>query len=72
MNANFIAPSMCALAASLATAPFVSTVEAPGYKTSFVSLGQDEPGVLYEPVSSCAEASIAFFAMHARCPEPRQ
>jgi hypothetical protein len=34
-------------------------------KTTFVHLGQGEPGVLYEPVSPGPKAQIAVFAMHS-------
>jgi hypothetical protein len=37
----------------------------PSIKTTFVHLGNGEPGVLYEPVSPGPKAQIALFVMHA-------
>jgi hypothetical protein len=37
----------------------------PGVKTTFVRLGQGEPGVLYEPVTPGPKSQIAVFAMHS-------
>jgi hypothetical protein len=36
-----------------------------GVKTTFVRLGQGEPGVLYEPVTPGPKSQIAVFAMHS-------
>lgn len=38
---------------------------APSIKTTFVHLGNGEPGVLYEPVNPGPKAHIAVFVMHA-------
>src|SRR5882757_2030139 len=37
----------------------------PSIKTTFVHLGNGEPGVLYEPVNPGPKAQIAIFAMHS-------
>ena len=37
----------------------------PGIKTTFVHLGNGEPGVLYEPINPGPKAQIAVFAMHS-------
>jgi hypothetical protein len=42
-----------------------AAVQAQEIKTSFVRLGQGEPGVLYEPVTPGPKSQIAVFAMHS-------
>ncbi|HUO21738.1 MAG TPA: hypothetical protein VMU59_04415 [Caulobacteraceae bacterium] len=37
----------------------------PGVKSTFVRLGQGEPGVLYEPTNPGTKAQIALFVMHS-------
>ena len=63
MNKKILASLVSALALAASGASWAA--DAPGYKTTFVPLGQGEPGVLYEPASPGAKASIAFFVMHA-------
>jgi hypothetical protein len=44
-------------------APFIPQVA--GVKTTFVRLGNGEPGVLYEPTAPGAKAQVGLFVMHA-------
>jgi hypothetical protein len=43
----------------------VALAQEPAIRTSFVHLGQGEPGVLYEPANPGPKAQIALFVMHS-------
>jgi hypothetical protein len=65
MNRKNAFPIFAAIAALSLMSVVPSAAQDQAIKTTFVHLGNGEPGVLYEPVNPGPKAQIAVFAMHS-------